>query len=95
MFAVWLRQDAEAPSPLSLAAGGLPALLAVVAAAAAGAAATPGRVPRSIGLWIFCLLPLQASWCCWSGNRAGLAVAAGLVLVWPLALRMGKRFHAS
>lgn len=85
------------PAP-TLAAVLFAAALAAVAIGAtlrAAAAALPGQVPRSIGLWIFCLLPLQASWCAAAARPAGAMAAVALLVAWPFAQRLGRRFHAS
>jgi len=60
-----------------------------------GAVARSGNVPQAVGIWIFCLLPMQAAWCAWSGAMCGLWMGVALVLLWPVAMRLGQRFAAS
>jgi 4-hydroxybenzoate polyprenyltransferase len=54
----------------------------------------PPVVGRAIGALIRGLLPVQAAGCV-LGGIPGLAVAAGLLVCWPLSTAVGKRFYAS
>jgi 4-hydroxybenzoate polyprenyltransferase len=79
----------------ALALGGAAAGGALAVCAAATADRAPGRLPQTVGLWILCLIPMQAAWCLWSGHAGGLWIGAVLLLAWPLALFTSKRFYAS
>ncbi|NLF23754.1 MAG: hypothetical protein GX590_11425, partial [Lentisphaerae bacterium] len=58
-----------------------------------GRAPAPGALPRAIGGYIRALLLIQAAYC--ATQPAGLPLAAGLILLQPLAAQLGRRFYAS
>jgi 4-hydroxybenzoate polyprenyltransferase len=91
LFAGWVRCS----DPLVWAAGGTAMVGGLAACAAAARDATPRRLPRTVGLWILCLIPMQAAWCLWSGHTAGLWAGACLLPAWPAAIFLAKRFYAS
>lgn len=54
----------------------------------------PAKVQKTVGLFIRVLLPIQAGFCCllpWPG----LIIAAVLLVCWPIAAIVGRRFYAS
>lgn len=90
-LAVWIR----CVDPFVWAPGAVAAAGALAACALASRGAAAGRVPRAVGVWILCLVPMQSAWCLWSGHTAGLWAGAVLLLAWPAAMLLAKRFHAS
>ncbi len=87
-----------------LPAAGSPWVIAAAAVAAGNALAIGGRIARhappaaaqrTIGQWIRNLLPMQAAFCAAGGGRGGLWAAAGLLGLWPVACRLGRRFAGS
>ncbi len=54
----------------------------------------PGGVPPVIGRLIRALIPLQVSLCAWGGGLDAAGLAA-LVVLWPAAAWLGRRFYAS
>jgi hypothetical protein len=55
----------------------------------------PAVVSRTIGGFLRGLLFVQAAFAALAGGRAGLLAAAVLLLLWPLAGILGRRFYAS
>lgn len=88
---------------------GLPGLVSVslVAAALAGTTGVlealwqcppgpdPARVPRTVGRLVRLLIPMQALLCLASPSWAGGVAAAGLLVAWFAAARLGRIFYAS
>ena len=74
------------------------ALLAVLAAALPVrrlvGRCDPARIGRAIGALVRNLLPVQAALVA-AGGSTGLIIAAALLLAWPLAGLLGKRFASS
>lgn len=91
LFAGWGRDT----DVFALAMGGIAAVGALAVCTMASAGTTTAGLPRTVGLWILCLLPMQASWCLSSGQTAGLWAGVGLLLAWPVAGALGKRFYSS
>jgi 4-hydroxybenzoate polyprenyltransferase len=65
-----------------------------------GPRAKPTSVPWVIGLLIRGLFPIQASFAALAGSFdpvgfEGMFVAVGLLLLWPIAAHLGRRFYAS
>jgi hypothetical protein len=75
--------------------GAAAAAAAVAACALAPARARSTGMPAAVGAWILCLLPMQASWCLASGHRAGQWCGAALLLAWPAAGALARKFHPS
>ena len=74
------------------------ALLAVIAAALPVrrlvGRCDPARIGRAIGALVRNLLPVQAALVA-AGGSTGLVIAAALLLAWPIAALLGKRFASS
>jgi 4-hydroxybenzoate polyprenyltransferase len=90
-LAGWVRCS----DPFVLATGAVALVGALAACAVAAREATPRRLPQTVGLWILCLIPMQAAWCLWSGHTAGLWAGACLLPAWPAAIFLAKRFYGS
>jgi len=67
----------------------------VVALRQCPAGPDPARVPRTVGRLVRLLIPMQALLCLATGGRAAWTAAASLLVCWFLAVRLGRRFHAS
>jgi hypothetical protein len=52
-------------------------------------------IPPIIGQLIRLLLPLQAIFCLASRSLAGAIFAAALLILWPIAKSVSRRFYAS
>jgi len=87
LFSGW---NLTAPRP-----GGPAAAAAIAVCAAASARARSAGIPATVGAWILCLLPMQASWCLASGHDAGRWCGAALLLTWPAAGALALKFHSS
>ena len=84
------------PARLAWFSGGAAASLAT-AGSAGWRLADPGRpggVPPIIGRLIRALIPAQVAFGAWGGGGHSAALAI-LLLAWPLAARVGRRFYAS
>lgn len=55
----------------------------------------PPPIPPIIGQLIRLLLPLQAIFCLASRSSAGAVSAAALLILWPIAKAVSRRFYAS
>jgi hypothetical protein len=55
----------------------------------------PAVVSRTIGGFLRGLLFVQAAFAALAGGRSGLLAAAVLLLLWPLAGMLGRKFYAS
>ena len=89
--AVGADNRAHLPVYMLLAAAAL--LRIVLVTHRLGRAPAPGDLPRAIGGFIRALLLIQAAYC--ATQPAGLPLAAGLILLQPLAAQLGRRFYAS
>lgn len=63
-------------------------------AAALGETNDGVSISRQVGLLLRGLLLIQASFCALAG-RPGLIAAAGLLLMWPVGIVLGRKFYAS
>ena len=82
---------ARAPIMLAIAATTLLRLALVTVKL--GRRPAPGRMPQAVGSYIRLLLLLQAT-CC-AARTEGLAVAAILIILMPVAAHLGRFYHAS
>jgi hypothetical protein len=91
---ILVRPPPAAPAIASVALAVLAAAWAARAGLALSGEPRPARVQRAIGVWIRCLLPLQAAMAA-IGPWPGLAVAACLLAAWPAAGVVSRWFYAS
>jgi 4-hydroxybenzoate polyprenyltransferase len=75
--------------------GGVAAVSGLGVCLAGGFVARGGDVPQAVGIWVSGLLPMQAAWAAWSGAAEGVWIGLGLLLLWPVAMRLGRTFYAS